>query len=107
MAVANYLLVGNLAMAVLVRGELGAAAFRLLLADLARVYLVPLPFFLAAAALPAASWPRFGASLAAAALAVAALGWLYRGRFRAYFAGGAPSGAVAAAGVATGAAEGA
>jgi O-antigen/teichoic acid export membrane protein len=86
MAVANYLLVGNVVMAVLVRQELGAAGFRALLADLARVYLVPLPFFAAMLALPAASWPRFGASLLAGAAAVGALVWIYRRRFRAYFA---------------------
>ena len=58
--------------------------------DLSLIYLVPLPFFAAAAWLfEPASWPRFAASLAAACLAAAALVFLYWKPFRAFF--GRPS----------------
>lgn len=85
MGAANYLLVGNLWMAWEVWKELGER-FRVLLFDLVSLYLLPLPFFLAAAWLaPAASWPRFGASLLAAALAAGVLVWRYHRAFRSFF----------------------
>jgi PST family polysaccharide transporter len=89
MGAANYLLVGNLWMAWEVAREFGPR-FRKLLGDLALIYLVPLPFFaLAAWLFEAGSWPRFAASLAAAALAAAVLVSLYWKPFRAFF--GRPS----------------
>lgn len=85
MGAANYLLVGNLWMAWEVARELGPR-FRRLTADLGLIYLVPLPFFAAAAwGFDAASWTRFAASLAAAALAAAVLVLIYRKPFRAFF----------------------
>lgn len=87
MAAANYLMVGNLLMAWRVR-EVFGPRFRSLVADLARLYLVPLPVFaLAAFAFPAASWPRFAASLVAAGVAAGALVALYWRPFRAFFRG--------------------
>jgi O-antigen/teichoic acid export membrane protein len=86
MAAANYLLIGNLVMAWEVARVFGPR-FRGLLADLAQLYLIPLPFFAVAAWLsPAASWPRFAASLAAAALAAGALAARYWKPFRTFFA---------------------
>ena len=85
MAAANYLLAGNLVMAWQVARVFGPR-FRRLLADLALVYLIPLPFFVASAWLfEADSWPRFAASLAAAAIAMAILVFKYWGPFRAFF----------------------
>lgn len=85
MGAANYLLVGNLWMAWEVAREFGPR-FRQLAGDLGLIYLLPLPFFAAAAWLfEADSWPRFAASLAAAALAAAALVFLYWKPFRAFF----------------------
>jgi hypothetical protein len=77
MAWANYLLLGNWVMAWRVGRILGKELWRLA-ADLLFLYVLPLPFFLAAAWLfPADSWSRFAASLVAAALA----GALYLLRF--------------------------
>lgn len=85
MGAANYLLVGNLWMAWEVAREFGPR-FRQLAGDLGLIYLVPLPFFaLSAWLFEANSWPRFGASLAAAALAAAVLVFLYWKPFRAFF----------------------
>ena len=85
MGAANYLLVGNLWMAWEVAREFGPR-FRRLMGDLALIYLVPLPFFaLAAWVFEAASWGRFAASLAAAALAAAVLVFRYWTPFRAFF----------------------
>jgi O-antigen/teichoic acid export membrane protein len=86
MAAANYLLVGNLLMAWLVWRVFGPA-FRRLVGDLLRLYLVPLPLFAAAWLLPAGSWARFAASGAAAAIAAAVLLRRYREPFRLFFAG--------------------
>lgn len=69
MAWANYLLLGNLLMTWRMWRLCGAEFWRLV-GDLVLLYLAPLPFFLAVAWLfPAEGWPRFAASLAAAALA--------------------------------------
>jgi len=69
MAWANYLLLGNWLMAWRVGRIIGKEFWRLT-ADLLFLYLLPLPLFLAAAWLfPADSWPRFAASLVAAAFA--------------------------------------
>jgi O-antigen/teichoic acid export membrane protein len=85
MAAANYLLVGNLVMAWEVARVFGAR-FRGLLADLAQLYLIPLPFFALAVWLaPAESWARFAASLAAAILAAGLLVARYWQPFRAFF----------------------
>jgi len=85
MGAANYLLAGNLVMAWEVARVFGPR-FRGLLADLAQLYLIPLPFFALAAWLaPADSWPRFAASLAAAALAAGLLAARYWSPFRTFF----------------------
>lgn len=85
MAVANYLLLGNLVMTWQVKSILGRD-FWLLFRDLAVLYLVPLGPFLAIAVLfPAEGWPRLGASLAAAALAAAVYLWRFGRPFRAFF----------------------
>lgn len=85
MGAANYLLVGNLLMAWEVAKELGPRVRRFA-ADLGLVYLVPLPFFAAAAWLfEANTWERFAASLVAAALSAGGLVWKYREPFRAFF----------------------
>jgi hypothetical protein len=85
MGAANYLLVGNLWMAWEVARELGPRVRRFA-ADLGLIYLVPLPFFAAAAWLfEAGSWTRFAASLAAAMLAAAVLVLVYWKPFRVFF----------------------
>jgi len=76
-AAAHFLLAGNVLMAFRVARICGAE-FRLLLRDLAFLYLVPLPLFLAAAWLLPPGWGRLAASLAAGA--VAALAYLLRFR---------------------------
>jgi PST family polysaccharide transporter len=77
MAWANFLLLGNLLMAWRM-SRIFASGFRFLMRDLALVYTVPLPGFLITAALfPADSWPRFASSMAAAAVALAALGAIF------------------------------
>jgi len=87
MGAANYLLVGNLLMVWEVARVFGPR-FKTLLADLAQLYLIPLPFFALAAWLgPAGSWLRFGASVAAGALAGGALVARYWKPFRRFFAG--------------------
>ncbi|HKI01545.1 MAG TPA: oligosaccharide flippase family protein [Thermoanaerobaculia bacterium] len=85
MGAANYLLAGNLVMGWHVARVFGPR-FRELLADLAQLYLIPLPFFALAAWLaPADSWQRFGASIAAAALAAGLLAARYWRPFRTFF----------------------
>jgi PST family polysaccharide transporter len=87
MGAANYLLAGNLVMAWEVARRFGPR-FRTLLGDFALLYLVPLPLFALVAWLCApASWARFFASLAAAALAAGALAGRYWQPFRAFFGG--------------------
>jgi O-antigen/teichoic acid export membrane protein len=77
MAWANYLLLGNWLMAWRVWRVIGREFWRLT-ADLLFLYVLPLPVFLAVAWLfPADSWPRFAASMIAAAL----VGGLYFLRF--------------------------
>ncbi len=86
MGAANYLLVGNLLMAWEVARVFGPR-FKTLLADLAQLYLIPLPFFALAAWLgPPGSWLRFGASVVAAGLAGGALVARYWQPFRRLFA---------------------
>jgi O-antigen/teichoic acid export membrane protein len=85
MGAANYLLIGNFVMAWEVARVFGPR-FRELLADLAQLYLIPLPFFALAAWLaPVASWSRFAASVAAAALAAGLLAARYWKPFRTFF----------------------
>ncbi|HVS00102.1 MAG TPA: oligosaccharide flippase family protein [Thermoanaerobaculia bacterium] len=85
MAAANYFLAGNLLMAWRVWRVFGRG-FRTIVADLAWLYLIPLPFFaLAVWLFDPGSWARFAASLGAAALATAALAGKYQGAFRAFF----------------------
>ncbi|HET9228492.1 MAG TPA: hypothetical protein VFR31_17580, partial [Thermoanaerobaculia bacterium] len=85
MGAANYLLVGNLWMAWEVARVFGSR-FRQLAGDLVLIYLVPLPFFaLSAWIFQADSWPRFAASVVAAALAAGLLLLRYWMPFRAFF----------------------
>lgn len=85
MALANLFLLGDLWMAWRLARIFGPR-FRALLRDLALVYLLPLPFFLAAAALtPAASWARFAASAAAALAGWALLAHRFQGPYRSFF----------------------
>ena len=91
MGAANYLLAGNLVMAWEV-ARLFGPRFRTLLGDFALLYLVPLPLFALTAWLcPPASWARFFASLAAAALGAGLLALRYWRPFRAFFRGGEPA----------------
>lgn len=85
MGAANYLLAGNLWMAWEVAREFGPR-FRRLAGDLVLIYLVPLPFFaLTAWLFEAGTWPRFAASIAAAAIAAGLLVLRYWKPFRAFF----------------------
>lgn len=85
MAWANFLLLGHLLMGWRM-SVIFAAGFRRLVADLALVYLAPLPFFLAAAWLfPPDSWSRFAASWVAALLAAAVLAAKFYRPFRQFF----------------------
>ncbi len=85
MAWANYLRLGSLLMLVKILG-IFAGRRRRLVGSLAQVYLLPLPFFLAAAALlPAASWSRLFASVAAAALGGGALALRFLPDYRRFF----------------------
>ncbi|HYG62868.1 MAG TPA: oligosaccharide flippase family protein [Thermoanaerobaculia bacterium] len=85
MGAANYLLVGNLLMGWWI-WRVFRSRFWTILADLAQLYLIPLPFFAAAAWLfPEGSWARFAASIGAAALATSALAARYHRVFRAFF----------------------
>lgn len=87
MAVANFLLVGDLAMAWYVYRIFGRRALTLL-GDVAAIFLLPLPLFaLAVWAAPPASWLRFNLSLAAAALGLGILALRYTGTFRAFYSG--------------------
>ncbi|HEV8240899.1 MAG TPA: oligosaccharide flippase family protein [Thermoanaerobaculia bacterium] len=88
MGAANFLLLGNLVMAWEVHRVFGGRRFWRLVGDLALLLLVPLPLFAAVVwLLPGESWPRFVASLFAAALAAALLAALHWRAFRAFFAG--------------------
>jgi hypothetical protein len=94
MAAANFLYLGNLLMAWRM-SRIFAAGFRRLLADLAWLYLAPVPFFAAAAALfPPDSWGRLFVSAAAALAAGAVLLLRFYRPFRAFFGpGGGPAAA--------------
>jgi len=86
MAWANFLLLGNLLMvwrmSVIFRG-----GFRHLMADLALIYLTPLPFFLAVSQLfPRDSWGRFLLSWLAVTAAAAAVAPRFAPLLRRYFA---------------------
>lgn len=82
---AHYLLLGNLIMAWRV-WKICGPEFVKILRDLAFVYLLPLPFFLAiAATLPAASWSRFGVSLVALGIVAVAFWWRFAGSFQEFF----------------------
>lgn len=89
MAAANFLLLGNLLMAWRMN-RVFAGAFLPLLADMALIYLLPLPLFFGAVALPVGSWWRFAASLLAAATALALLAWRFWRPFRAFLAEHSP-----------------
>ncbi len=94
MAWANFLRLGSLLMFLKVLG-IFAGRRRRLVFSLAQVYLLPLPFFLAAAALlPAASWSRLLASVAAAALGGGVLALRFLPDYRRFFRRGqaAPAG---------------
>lgn len=68
MAAANFLLLGNAIMAWRMARLLGSA-FPRLLADMAWIYLVPLPLFAATALLPPTGWARLAVSVPVAILA--------------------------------------
>ena len=85
MAWANFARLGSLLMLVKVLG-LFAGRRRRLAGNLAQVYLLPLPFFAAAAwLLPAGSWERFAGSLAAAALGGGLLALRFLRDYRRFF----------------------
>ena len=91
MAFANFFYLGNLLMAWRM-AQVFAAGFRRLMADLAWLYLVPVPFFAAAAALfPAGSWGRLFVSGAAAAAAGAVLALRFRRPFQEFFRAKGPT----------------
>ena len=88
MAAANWLRLGNLWMAFEVFRLFGSS-WRKLAADLAVLYLAPMPFFLAVIWLfPPASWQRFAASALAAGLAGGVLLLRYWRPFKGFFTGG-------------------
>ena len=85
MAWANFARIGSLLMLIKVLG-LFAGRRRRLAGDLAQVYLLPLPFFVAAAwLLPVGSWERLAGSLAAAALAGGVLALRFLPDYRRFF----------------------
>jgi len=85
MAWANYLRLGSLLMLVMIL-RLFAGRRRRLVGDLLQVYLLPLPFFLAAAALLAeGTWERVAGSLAAVALAGGVLAFRFLPEYRRFF----------------------
>lgn len=86
MALANFLLLGNLVMAWRMRRLFGDH-FRKLMGEMLVVYLVPGALLgVTAWLLPAGSWSRFGGSVMATLLAVGT-GWLvFRPLFKAFFA---------------------
>ena len=93
MAWANFLRLGSLLMFLKVLG-IFAGRRRRLVTSLAQVYLLPLPFFLTAAALlPAASWSRLFASVAAAALGGGVLALRFLPDYRRFFRRGQTSSA--------------
>ncbi len=82
---ANYPRLGSLLMLAAILGLFAERRGRLV-GDLLQVYLLPLPFFLAAAALlPADTWSRFGASVAAAGLGGGALALRFLPDVRRFF----------------------
>ena len=91
MAWANYLPLGGLVMALAV-ARLAPEGFRGLVSDLGWIYLLPLPFFAAALAIPADHpWLRIAASFGALAI-TAILYWRRFGTsFRNFFRGPAES----------------
>lgn len=85
MAWANFLRIGSLLMFLKVLG-IFAGRRRRLVASLAQVYLLPLPFFIAVAVLlPTGSWARLIASIAAAALAGGLLTLRFLPDYRRFF----------------------
>ena len=94
MAWANFARLGSLLMLIKIFG-IFAGQRRKLVTSLAQVYLLPLPFFLAAAVLlPAGSWGRLLASVAAAALGGGLLALRFLPDYRRFFrrAQAAPAG---------------
>ena len=90
MAVAEFLLLGNLLMTWRIATVLGRRFWRLV-ADLAFVYLLPLlPLVPVVWLLGDEGWPRFLASGAASAISAGLVAWRFRRPFLAWFAGGAP-----------------
>ncbi len=91
MAWANFLRLGSLLMFLKVLGIFEHRKRRLV-ASLAQVYLLPLPFFLAVAALlPAESWARVLGSLAAVALGAGVLLLRFLPDYRRFFRGASKS----------------
>lgn len=85
MAAANFLLVGHALMAWRM-ARIFAGGFGRLLADMALIYLVPLPLFVAAALLVPDGWGRLAASAVAALGALAVLAWRFQGPVRSFLA---------------------
>lgn len=89
MAVAEFLLLGNLLMTWRM-ARIFRRDFWRLAADLAYVYLVPaLPFLAVVALFPQEGWGRFAASVAAGLVGTGLLALRFHGPFRRFFAGGA------------------
>jgi O-antigen/teichoic acid export membrane protein len=87
MAVAEFLLLGNLIMTWRIARILGRDFLRLV-GDLAFAYLLPALTLVPVALLfPTEGWPRFAASVAAAAVAAGLLALRFHRPFRRYFAG--------------------
>lgn len=88
MAAANWLRLGNLWMAIEVFRLFGSS-WRKLAADLALLYLIPLPFFASVVWLfPDTSWERFAVSVVAAGGAGGVFLWRYWRPFKSFFTGG-------------------
>jgi PST family polysaccharide transporter len=85
MAAANFLLIGHALMAWRM-ARIFAGGFARLVADMALIYLVPLPLFAAAAVLVPAGWGRLAASVAAALVALGVLAWRFHGPVRSFLA---------------------
>lgn len=95
MAFANFFLLGNVLMAWRM-ARIFKGGFAHIVRDLAFVYLVPLPLYLATGLLPAGSWSRFIASGGAAVTALGLLAWRFYRPFRSFFGTPSPAGGASA-----------
>lgn len=88
MAWANFLPLGGLLMTWAVSRLAPKGAFRGLVAGLVQLYLIPLPFFLAAFAIAGPNiWLRFALSLVSGLVTVAIYWWRFGGQFVGFFKG--------------------